>query len=308
MRKVYGIGETVLDIIFKNTQPIGAKAGGSVLNSMVSLGRLNANVQFISETGNDKVGQIIKDFLEENNVHTKYMQTFISGKSALSLAFLNDKNDAHYDFYKDYPNQRLQGPIPEFTKNDLFMFGSFYGVSPVLRHGMMNILMAAKNTGAFIYYDPNFRSSHLHELPELKPYILENIKISNLVRGSDEDFKNIYGIEEPRAVYNQLKDFCPMLIITENAKGVHFFNHGSYKYYAVKNIEPISTIGAGDTFNAGVIYGMLKHNVDIQNSSLLHANDWDRIIETAILFSTNVCLSLDNYIDVELAKKYSLGS
>jgi len=39
MRTVYGLGETVLDIIFKNRQPVSAKAGGSVLNALVSLAR-----------------------------------------------------------------------------------------------------------------------------------------------------------------------------------------------------------------------------------------------------------------------------
>ena len=46
MRKIYGIGETVLDIIFKDGQPQAAKAGGSVLNSMVSMGRMELPVIF----------------------------------------------------------------------------------------------------------------------------------------------------------------------------------------------------------------------------------------------------------------------
>ena len=37
MRKVIGIGETVLDIIFQNDQPVQAVPGGSVFNSLISL-------------------------------------------------------------------------------------------------------------------------------------------------------------------------------------------------------------------------------------------------------------------------------
>lgn len=37
MRKVIGIGETVLDIIFRDEQPISAVPGGSTFNAMVSL-------------------------------------------------------------------------------------------------------------------------------------------------------------------------------------------------------------------------------------------------------------------------------
>lgn len=59
MRKVIGIGETILDILFKDSQPTAAVPGGSVFNGIISLGRLGVNVTFISETGNDKVGDII---------------------------------------------------------------------------------------------------------------------------------------------------------------------------------------------------------------------------------------------------------
>lgn len=64
MRKVFGIGETILDIIFRNDQPQKAVPGGSVFNGLISLGRLNVPVSFISELGNDRVGDMIRDFME----------------------------------------------------------------------------------------------------------------------------------------------------------------------------------------------------------------------------------------------------
>ena len=59
MRKVIGIGETILDIIFRDEQPIGAVPGGSMFNGLISLGRVGVSSAFISETGNDRVGQKI---------------------------------------------------------------------------------------------------------------------------------------------------------------------------------------------------------------------------------------------------------
>ena len=55
MRKVIGIGETILDIIFRGGQPTAAVPGGSVFNGIVSLGRIGVPICFISETGNDHV-------------------------------------------------------------------------------------------------------------------------------------------------------------------------------------------------------------------------------------------------------------
>ena len=102
MRKVIGIGETILDIIFEKDKPSAAVPGGSVFNGMISLGRMGVDVRFISETGNDRVGRTILDFMQENGISTDHVNVFPDGKSPVSLAFLNDKSDAEYIFYKEY--------------------------------------------------------------------------------------------------------------------------------------------------------------------------------------------------------------
>ena len=89
MRKIYGIGETVLDIIFKDSQPQAAKAGGSVLNSVVSMGRMGLPVSFISEYGLDDVGDLIDNFLKHNGVNSSFVHRFKNGNTALALAFLD---------------------------------------------------------------------------------------------------------------------------------------------------------------------------------------------------------------------------
>ena len=99
MRKVIGIGETILDIIFRNDQPSAAVPGGSVFNGIVSLGRMGVNVCFISETGNDHVGNIILQFMRDNHIPTDHVNVFPDGKSPVSLAFLNEHSDAEYIFY-----------------------------------------------------------------------------------------------------------------------------------------------------------------------------------------------------------------
>src|SRR5574344_468699 len=112
MKKIVGIGETILDILFKENQPVRAVPGGSSFNGLITLGRLGVPAIFISETGNDKVGDIIKAYMKESNLSTEYIDTFPDGKSPVSLAFLNEQNDAEYLFYKDYPSNRLETGYP----------------------------------------------------------------------------------------------------------------------------------------------------------------------------------------------------
>ena len=125
MRKVIGIGETVLDIIFRDEKPISALPGGSTFNAIISLGRSGVKASMISETGNDRIGQNIIKFMESNGIDASYVNVYPESKSPLSLAFLNDHNDADYIFYKDHPHDRIDYVYPEVNADDIVLFGSF---------------------------------------------------------------------------------------------------------------------------------------------------------------------------------------
>ena len=215
MRKVFGIGETILDIIFRNDQPQKAVPGGSVFNGLISLGRLNVPVSFISELGNDRVGDMIRDFMEDNHITTEFVDRFPDGKSPISLAFLDDDKNANYIFYKDYPAQRLEVPLPKIEKDDIFVFGSYYSLNPVLRTRMVEFLQYAQERKAIIYYDPNFRKAHAHEAIRLMPTVLENLEFADIVRGSDEDFQNLYGKSDAQEVYKEhIQFYCDRFLTT----------------------------------------------------------------------------------------------
>ena len=129
-----------MDIIFRNEQPSAAVPGGSVFNGIVSLSRTGVPVCFISETGNDHVGDTILRFMRDNHISTEHVNVFPDGKSPVSLAFLNDNSDAEYIFYKDYPKQRLDIIYPELKEDDIVVIGSYYALNPVLREKVLAYL------------------------------------------------------------------------------------------------------------------------------------------------------------------------
>jgi fructokinase len=73
------------------------------------------------------------------------------------------------------------------------------------------------------------------------------------------------------------------------------------KTYTTPHIKTVSTIGAGDSFNAGIIYGLQKLNITKQELPDLPEEKWDKLIEYAIRFATDVCRHYENYISKELA-------
>lgn len=306
MRKIYTIGETVLDILFKNNMPITAKAGGACLNSAVTLGRLNLPVYFIGEYGIDMVGNIIDNFLKENNVSTQYVYRYYGGKSSLALAFLNENNDASYDFYKIYPDKRLDIELPSLQHDDIVLFGSIYAVTPEVRQVLLEFINQANRKKAIVIYDPNFRKQHLHELQKLKPLILENFLHADIVRGSNEDFSFILGAKDADEAYTEVRSCCKNLLYTANKTGVFIRSPLVNQTYPVIKIDPVSTIGAGDNFNAGVVYSLFKYNIGHKDLMNLDEEMWRTIVMAAVQFATHVCMRYDNYISDEFAMEYKL--
>ena len=269
MRKVIGIGETIYDIIFRNGQPTAGVPGGSAFNFLISLGRAGVPVTFISETGNDHVGEIILDFMRENGVSTDYMQVY---------------------------------PV---EKDDIVVFGSYFALNPVLRAKVSEFLAYARRQEAIIYYDVNFRSTHSGEMMKLTPTIIENFEYADIVRGSDEDFDNMYRLREADDIYRQkISFYCPNFICTCGGRGVNLRTRTLSKDYRVTPLTPVSTIGAGDNFNAGILFGLLRYRVRRDDLPTLTERDWDDIIRCGTDFSANVCMSFNNSISREFAEEY----
>ena len=256
----------------------------------------------ISETGNERVGRRIVSFLEENAVDASNVTIHKDSKSPLSLAFLNDNNDAEYVFYKDHPHDRLDFDYPEVNADDLVMFGSFYAVNPVIRPQVAGFLEYAKSHGAIIYYDVNFRSSHKSEVMKITPNMLENFELCDILRGSREDFDVLFAKTDADSIYrNNISFYTRNFIMTQGAEPIELrANGGISKSYAVEPTETVSTIGAGDNFNAGFVYGLMKYGITRQQ--IMHGlatEQWDKLIASAQRFSAECCKSINNYISAD---------
>ncbi len=307
MRKVIGIGETTLDIIFKDGQPISAVPGGSAFNAIISLGRAGVNTTFIAETGNDRVGRRIIDFLKENGVNADYVNVFPDSKSPISLAFLDEENNADYLFYKDHPHDRLEFVYPEVNTDDIIVFGSFFSVNPVVRPQVADFLEYAHKRGAILYYDVNYRASHKDEIMKITPNLIENLEYADVVRGSRDDFSILYRMPEAQRVYTaEISFYCKKFICTDGANPIEVrAENGFGKAYDVpKNDHVVSTIGAGDNFNAGFIYGLI-HNGITKDDILrgLSEAQWDQCIASGQQFSAESCKDIYNYISKEYGER-----
>jgi fructokinase len=305
MRKVIGVGETLLDIVFTDNQPLRAVPGGSVFNAFVSLGRLGVPLAYLSELGNDRVGDLIIRFMEENHIPADCMDRFSGGKSPVSLAFLNEEHNAEYLFYHSYPDRRLTVPFPEIKEDDIVLFGSYYALHPALHERIVELLEYARERNAIIYYDPNFRKAHAHEAIRLTPAVLDNFEYADIIRGSEEDFFNLFGKTDTEEVYNEhVRFYCKRFIATHGGEGVDLFTESFRDRVETPFFTPVSTIGAGDNFNAGIIYALLKYGIRKNDLPDLSKDMWRKIIRIGIDLAREACLNYDNYIPADFASDY----
>jgi len=289
---IYAIGESLLDIIFSDNETVSAKPGGSMLNACISLGRLGHHVHFLTEFGNDKAGDRIAGFLSENFVNSEYSIRHEKCKTTLALAFLDASGNASYSFYQDLPEEAPSIKIPNFHHDDILLFGSSYSIRQRNRKNIELLLDSAHEAGATIIYDPNIRPAKIQDTEDSRNQIFEMIAKSDIVKGSDEDFTYIYQNNNQLDIIRKLEEQGSLFFLTSGKNGVEVIYHGIIEHCQIPDIVPVSTIGAGDNFNVGVIHALLSKQITMpydQESLSLMA-------EGGIKLAAEVCLRTENYI------------
>ncbi len=294
---IYTLGESLLDIIISPDGQTVARPGGSQLNVAVSLGRAGRNVTMISETGEDVPGKMLTDFLSENGVATNLIRNYPESKTSLAVAVLDKQKKPTYSFYKMYPEKRVLKDPPEFFPEDIFSFGSMYSCDPDIKKSLKEYRNRAYKGGATIIYDPNVRQHHHIRQGVSGEMLLENLAVANIIKGSDEDFENIFGVVSLAEIIKEVREINKeaVLVITLGGKGsVAYYKEMEVRVPA-KKIDVVSTIGAGDAFTAGMISAFTGMGLS-GNLQALEKRHLQKMLEEGTRFSALVCQSMDNYI------------
>jgi len=296
--RVFTIGETTYDILFREGQPVGACSGGSAFNSAISLGRCGLSVTLISTFGKDPIGDLSLDFLTKNRINCGLIKRF-DGQSRIALAFIDSENNADYSFYQASEDVFPDYPVPQ--TNDILLLGSSFALRDNGREELLFFLQQAQDKGCITIYDPNARQSMVDK-PETIRKILKNISLANIIKGSDQDFRNIFGLNDSKQVYSTISESGRrVLIYTKGADGAELFAGDLHLQIPAIPTKVVSTIGAGDNFSAGIVYGLSRK---MSNSIFdLMPNDWQAIMSFGAIFASEVCESTENYIPVEMANR-----
>jgi sugar/nucleoside kinase (ribokinase family) len=282
------IGEAVYDIIFKDGIPVSSVFGGSMYNVAVSIGRSGTNVSFAGFYANDRIGEASRKFLNDNNVDTSYFSPIVGAKSNLALAFLNEKGVPSYSFYRD---EKLNGKSLEMDFSDVsvLLVGSFYSINNKNCDHVISIIKRAKENNVVVAYDPNIRNHDVFSDNELLGRVRKIMSLSDFVKMSDEDANHITGANKPADWHSFMQSAgVKRYVITQGEKFVIAIYDGIESQINVPQVEVVSSVGAGDATNAGII---AKGSMFLDSQK-----EFLKAVERGVKFGSHVCTLSENFI------------
>ena len=254
MSRVVSFGEILWDKL-----PSGKAPGGAPLNFAYRLNSFQNSLSIISKVGDDSLGKGLTEFLNKNGLATEYIQIskiYKTGEVNVSI----DKNGiADYDILNPvaWDDISLNLKNKELTKNSsVFVFGSLICRNIISRRTLKELLKIAP----FKLFDINLRS----------PYYNMNL-IEELMLSSDFIKFNYEEIEEISTIYINKKATLENMIetisektktknicVTMGEKGACYYTNNSFYYQDGFKINVLDTVGAGDSFLATLVEGILN--------------------------------------------------
>ena len=260
---IWVCGEVLIDLL-PGTPNRLAIVGGGPANTAKALSRLGHNVQFIDGISTDKYGQSARAELIRDGVGLDLTLTSDLPTCTATVS-LSDDGSASYEFLIDgtatfaFDNSWL--PDPERLKPEVLQIGTLV---TIIEPGASVLYDWAVKVGEFapIVFDPNIRPSVMPDLVKYRDEVEKWIKISSVVKFSEDDIAALYPTEDPIEIAKIcLEKGVQLVVITRGADGlVGVTADGVVEVPGIK-VSVVDTVGAGDTVGAIIVEAVVQRGV-----------------------------------------------
>ncbi|MGC8203671.1 carbohydrate kinase family protein [Aliiroseovarius sp. PTFE2010] len=255
---ILNCGEALIDMLARVTgageNAFAPYAGGAVFNTAIALGRLGAPTGFFSGLSTDLFGDTLVQVLEQSMVDTSLC---LRADRPCTLAFVHLENgQARYMFYDENTAGRMITPddLPAIPDAVEAMF--FGGISLIQDPcaSAYEALITRESAARVTMIDPNIRPGFIANEAAYRARIDRMMAQADIVKLSDEDLMWLEGDGDIAAKAQGLLAKGPRVVcITEGAEGARGFSRRGEVAVPAKKVAVVDTVGAGDTFNAGVL-------------------------------------------------------
>ena len=251
-------GEALIDMLPRRStedEPAFAPySGGAVFNTAVALGRLGVPVEFFSGLSSDLFGQQLRATLAESKVGSRYAH--VSGRpTTLAFVHLIDGH-ASYVFYDEGTAGRMlaEDDLPALEGNvDAMLFGAI-SLIPEPSGSTYEALMLREASRRVTMLDPNIRPAFIPDREKHLARIQRMIAMADILKLSDEDLSWFGASGAPEDAIARWLDIGPKLVVmTRGSKGAIGYTKNRKVAVAPTPVKVVDTVGAGDTFNAGIL-------------------------------------------------------
>jgi fructokinase len=264
---IVSCGEALFDVLVQPEQ-VGAPtawhpvAGGGPFNSAIALARLGVAAGFLGRLSNGPLGQRLVDHLQAEGVSCRYV-TRSDAPTALALVDRpTTGSDVSYTFYMDGTAERglLTEHIDEITDDVAALhFGTLGLVLEPMASTLLALMMQQQGR-RLISLDPNVRARLIGDPAAYRARIEAAVAMADVVKVSDADAEWLDAGGDIEALVARWRASGPaMLVLTRGADGATAWCGEHRVDVPAVPVVVTDTVGAGDTFDAGVLCWLAEH-------------------------------------------------
>lgn len=281
---VVALGELLIDFTENGTSVQGnpvfeANPGGAPCNVLTMLRKLDKRCAFIGKVGEDMFGHQLKAVAEEAGIDMSALQMDKNTRTTLAFVKTDEHGDRDFSFYRNPGADMMltedELPMDMIRNTRIFHFGTLSMTHETVRQATKAAVLAAKEAGAIISFDPNLRPPLWGSLNEAKAQMLWGLGQADVAKIADNEIEFLTGTTDYEKGATILRERFPNLRLLNVTAGAN----GSYAFYEDKKVfvpsfllgDTIETTGAGDTFCASVLNFVLELGLDGLNRDDLKA-------------------------------------
>lgn len=263
MALIVTIGEILIDLTQTGVNAQGipqflANPGGAPANVAVAAARLGADTGFIGCVGQDAFGRFLKETLEKEKVELSGLVATDLAPTTLAVVSVDSTGERSFQFYRKpgadlclTPESLNKGLL---QKADICHFGSVSLTGDPSAEATLAGVKYAKDQGALITYDPNYRANLWPDRETACKKVREVLSLVDVVKISDEETELMTGAQDPEQAAKLLEEQgIQLVLVTLGAQGVLYRFRGHTGTVAGFPTQVADTNGAGDTFFGAVL-------------------------------------------------------